>query len=136
MKPFAIFLDDDRSPRQVTWIQLPLVPWTIARDYDIFVSLITKWGLPHYISFDHDLGSEHLADLNEGMKRMLATKQPHDINYDSFKTKTGYHCAKWLIGYCLDNGVELPEYTVHSMNPIGAANITSLLDSFKNRRIK
>ena len=45
-------------------------------------------------------------------------------------------CAKWLIEYCLDNNKNLPEYYVHSANPVGAKNIKSLLDSFKNRRIK
>lgn len=45
--------------------------------------------------------------------------------------KTGYHCAKWLIDYCLDNNEELPKRViVHSMNPYGSRNIKSLFDTY------
>jgi hypothetical protein len=42
-----------------------------------------------------------------------------------------YDCAKWLINYCIDNKKELPaEILIHSMNPVGSANIKSLFDSY------
>ncbi len=48
-----------------------------------------------------------------------------------FIEKTGYHCAKWLIDYCIDNKKELPhEIIVHSMNPYGSRNIKSLFDTY------
>jgi len=50
---------------------------------------------------------------------------------DTFKEKTGYHCAKWLIDYCMDNEKELPKkIIVHSMNPYGSKNIKSLFDTY------
>lgn len=71
--------------------------------FDEFTEFITQNGLPDFISFDHDLG--------EG--------------------KTGYDCAKWLVEFCLDNQLPLPEFVVHSQNPVGKENIESLLNNFK-----
>lgn len=71
--------------------------------YKEFIMLITENGLPDFISFDHDLGLE----------------------------KTGYDCAKWLVEYCLDKNLMLPEFAVHSQNPVGKENIECLLENFK-----
>ena len=49
--------------------------------------------------------------------------------YPSFKEKTGYDCAKWLCDYCVENKLPLPEYFIHSMNPVGRENILSTLKS-------
>ena len=49
--------------------------------------------------------------------------------YSSFKEKTGNDCAKWLSEYCVKNVVPLPDYYVHSMNPVGKENILSTLKS-------
>ena len=137
LSPFAIFLDDERIPSQVTWIELPFYPWTIVRNYNSFVDIIKEHGLPLHISFDHDLGLEHYEDANKGFEMMMKISSgTHCIPYEQFKTKTGYHCALWLIDYCLDNELTLPNFTVHSMNPIGAANIRSLLNSFNAARVK
>ena len=69
-----------------------------------FIQFIIEKGLPGLISFDHDLGEE----------------------------KTGYDCAKFLVEYCLDHHTKLPEYLVHSQNPVGKENIEKLLDNFSN----
>jgi hypothetical protein len=75
-------------------------------------------GVLDIVSFDHDLADEHYKN--------------QDFNYEDEKSeKTGYHCAKWLIDYCLDNEKELPKrIIVHSMNPYGSRNIKSLFDTF------
>ena len=39
--------------------------------------------------------------------------------------------SKWLVEYCLDNDVDLPEYNSHSANPLGRENILSYLTNFK-----
>jgi len=70
--------------------------------YEEFVKFIMENGLPDFISYDHDLG--------EG--------------------KTGYDCAKWLVEYCLENNLSLPEYDLHSQNPVGKENILYLLNNF------
>ena len=50
------------------------------------------------------------------------------------KEKTGYECAIWLVDYCMDNNLKLPNYYCHSMNPVGKDKIVGLLQSFQNSR--
>lgn len=78
------------------------------RTYTEFIHHITEKGLPDFISFDHDLGLE----------------------------ESGYDCALWLVDYCLDNKLALPDFYVHSQNPVGKQNIISLLINFKNNQLK
>lgn len=75
------------------------------RSYAKFVTYITQNGLPDFISFDHDLGLE----------------------------ESGFDCAKWLVNYCLDHQCQLPQFAVHSQNPVGKENILGLLNNFKRR---
>jgi len=70
--------------------------------YIAFVAHITEYGLPDFISFDHDLGLE----------------------------ESGYDCTKWLVDYCLDHQQQLPDFAVHSQNPVGKENIQRLLENF------
>jgi hypothetical protein len=113
---YRLFLDDERMPKQVTWVNLPLGPWVIVRDYDEFVKCIMTNGLPEFVTFDHDLAIEHYIP---------------EVKEEEYTEKTGMDCAKWLVDYCLDNGSKLPNFEVHSKNPAGAANIRSLLQNFK-----
>lgn len=122
---YNLFLDDDRSPQAVTWVELPLVEWVIVRNYDNFVRIITDFELPLRISFDHDLADKHYWEFHR------AKETDGIIHYENLVEKTGYHCAKWLVNYCLDRKLPLPEYYIHSWNDIGAANIKSLLESYK-----
>jgi hypothetical protein len=45
--------------------------------------------------------------------------------------KTGRDAALWLANYCVDNGIPIPVYYVHTLNPDGGANIVSILESAK-----
>ena len=96
------WLDDERDPK----VFLPdrkrndTVIW--IRDYKTFKRRIIEFLLPDVIWFDHDLGEE----------------------------KTGKDCANFLVDYCLDRGVPLPEYHSQSQNPVGKENILKLLDSY------
>lgn len=120
-KPYYIFLDDERFPKHVKWTQIPDLPWTIIRDYNNFKSLIELKGyLPEFITFDHDLALQHYANLCNS-----------ETDYSKYTEKTGYDCAKWLIEYCQINNFKIPDYTVHSLNPVGAKNIINLLENFK-----
>lgn len=132
---YRLFLDDIRNPSDAysyTGFK-PYVEehWKIVRSYDQFVSFITRNyelhdAMPSIIGFDHDLALEHYAP-----------KEHWDDKYDAwaesqgFKEKTGMDCAKWLVEFCMDNNLKLPDYFVHSMNPAGAKNITSLLENYK-----
>ncbi len=115
-----LFLDDIREPADVTWVKMPVgVDWNVVRSYDEFVAFITENGLPTLIAFDHDLGHEY--DVSGGLNTT---------------EMTGYHCAKWVIEYCLDNDLDFPEYRVHSMNVVGKDNIHKLIMSFIMRRTR
>lgn len=94
-----IYLDDERFPKTHGWI--------IIRNYKDFVKWINKYGVPDYISFDHDLG----------------------------KGKDGYDAAKFLGQYCVNNNIPLPEYNVHSANIVGVNNIKNYLLNCKNKKL-
>ena len=121
--PYNLFLDDYRTPSNVVGyahtigLRADLYikhKWDIAIDYNHFVEIIEAKGLPVIVSLDHDLADCHyVGDFSD----------PNE--------KTGMDCAKWLIDYCVDNNKQLPEYYVHSMNPVGRKNIQSLLDNYK-----
>lgn len=130
-----LFLDDIREPEhafdytnQKMFIEQQ---WQVVRNYNEFVAWIENNGLPHFISFDHDLADSHY------------TPEPLWTDYEKSKEwqdaqvhteKTGYECAKWLIDYCIKNGLKCPEYYCHSMNPVGNDKIVGLLRSFSNSR--
>lgn len=119
---YKLFLDDVRRPETTyTYMELPVFlepDWIIVRNYYAFISLIQNAGVPDIIAFDHDLADEHYK------------QQDFDYDREDYE-KTGYHCAKWLIDYCMDNKKELPrEIIVHSMNPYGSKNIKSLFDTY------
>ncbi len=114
---YKLFLDDIRNPKEINWVKLPDGPWVIVRNYNEFVKCIMDKGLPEFVAFDHDLSDEHYGV---------------DPNKSEFIEKTGYHCAKWLIDYCIDNNKLFPNYVVHSMNPIGKMNIMSIVENFKS----
>jgi hypothetical protein len=137
-----IFIDDFRDPKDcLKYMHERIGPdnviydaddWRIIRNYPefeeylYFVRYMDLWNTIEVISFDHDLADGH---YHKSMQR-------GKINYgaDSFMdryNRTGYHCAELLIENCMDYGLKLPPYLVHSMNPVGAANIKGLLDNYK-----
>jgi len=101
---WQLFLDDIRQPSSDDFTQ--------AYTMGDAVKLIQKYGMPSYISFDHDLGSDSVTG------ELLPT---------------GYDLAKWIVENDQNGTVQIPEsfrFTVHSNNPIDAENIRSLLSSY------
>jgi hypothetical protein len=124
-----LFLDDIRVPGDVTWINIDPGPWAIVRSCDEAIDWVKTHGFPEIVSFDHDLGYEEWdTDGTTGI--VIVTS--------AVEEKSGLDFAKWLISRDLDTA-SMPadfRFTVHSMNPIGTANITKLLEnyiSFKKR---
>jgi hypothetical protein len=118
---YRLFLDDVRDLTAVYKEEVYRHPleWVTARNFTSFQEAILNKGLPVFISFDHDLADEHYANP--------ATQH---------REKTGYDCALWLCDYCLGTKQSLPEYKVHSMNPVGKRRIEALLESFSHSHIK
>ena len=120
MNQYYIFLDDVRSPRDVKWVQLPLVPWTIIRNYKEFRTTVWNKGIPEFVAYDHDLSDVHYAiPQSDWATNMVKTQE-----------KTGYDCAKFLCNECMKANVKHPEFVVHSMNPVGADNIRQYIKQF------
>jgi len=95
---YKLWLDDERYPTDGT-------VWVIARNFSDARWYVENYGLPIFISFDHDLGSSKI---------------------------TGMDFCKWLVNYIMDNNLPYNgmEYAVHSANPVGAANIDSYMAQF------
>lgn len=117
-----IFLDDERNPEDVFWIDYPEYKDThIVRRMCDFMFVVISLGkdLVNYdISFDHDIQDfQTFNDKNAG-----------EITLES----TGYDCAKWLCEHALENDIDLSEITfyTHTNNPIGKKNIRTYLDNF------
>lgn len=118
-----LFLDDERRPGQVTWDRdfpcVPICMWNIVRDIYQFKDFIdANLDKIEHIAFDHDLGPDHYP------------KSATDMG-DHSDGKTGLDCAKYLVECCIDRNVKLPNYSVHSMNPVGRENIISYLENFR-----
>ena len=102
-----MFLDDMREPQNDYDV--------IARSFEEAVEFVQKYGIPTFISFDHDLG----VDENENL------------------LPTGYDFAKWLVDMDMDNIYKFPEnftFHVHSANPVGKANIEGYLNNYLKSR--
>lgn len=125
---YNLFLDDSRIPSDV----LAYMPrcqyyvdreWAIVRNYDEFVNTILEKGVPQAVSFDHDLADDHYKIYDRGETI---------LDYSNFTERTGYHCAKWLIEYCIDHNKEIPiAVFIHSRNPVGSKNIESLFTTYE-----
>ena len=132
---YKLFLDDIRTPKMASRVNYveqfkdiyDQPDWVVVRSHDEFVKHITENGLPGLISFDHDLGIEHIKYYFDNGGH----DNPPDPDKGRFEEKTGKDCAKWLVDYCIDNKLELPKYYVHSANPIGRENIINYLENFR-----
>lgn len=106
---YAIFLDDERFPWDVTWVELPPVPhgdFVLIRNQKVFEDVVSQLGIPDYISFDNDLG--------DGMGE-------------------GIFCAQWMVDQVLDGKLAWNpnfQFTVHSKNNQAGPRITGLLNNF------
>jgi len=129
MKDYNLFLDDIRVPEDVfNYTGNPKFlksDWVIVRSYDEFVKYIEENELPDTVSFDHDLADVHydiVDHVDEDYYDLMSAQDE----------KTGYHCAQWMINYCLDNNLNLPNTIyIHSMNGVGARNIDSLFTTYR-----
>lgn len=136
MREKWIYLDDIRTPEETEEIE-----WTVVRSFHDFVDRVSEIGLDSIdgISFDHDLGPQ-------AMKEYFQNVQPnYRLNYENIEELTGYHACKWLVEHYYEKNpdrltmerpekkafhFEFPKLTVHSANPIGAANIIGYLNNF------
>lgn len=110
---YKLYLDDLRYPDLHE-------DWRIARNYHDAVWMVKNYGMPYFISFDHDLADVHYI-IGETAG---AAHSPREF--------TGYDFAKWFCQWVMDNDVDLSgfDYWVHSANPVGAENIRRYMANF------
>lgn len=106
MRMKKLFLDDIRTVDMVYDPSL-IVEFDVVRTYKEFVQYIQKNGLPHFISFDNDLGLDESGEV----------------------APDGYAAAKWLV---YESGLDMSNLTfkVHSANPVAAEQIRGLLNNY------
>lgn len=100
---WKLFLDDERYPPDDDGFSYL---WRIARNVDDAMYYIRTCGMPDFMSLDHDLG---------------------------YGKMTGMDFVKTLTWWCDRRGISptAVNYYVHSMNPVGAENMRSYLESWK-----
>lgn len=99
-----MYLDDLRTPIEEFDV--------IVRSYENAIVHIKRYGVPNFISFDHDLGIE--------TDRITLKKSAYDL-------------AKWIVFNDINNNFRLPKnftFKVHSQNPLGKRKIENLLNSY------
>lgn len=130
---YKLFLDDMRQPEECAAYMYRRIgkenpvyldkDWVVVKDYPSFENYILEHGCPTLVSFDHDLADDHY-----GFER--ASEEDWKEYYkDPEREKTGYDCALFLQSYCDILKIDIPRYYIHSMNPVGTANIQALLRS-------
>lgn len=105
---WKLFLDDDAGKPDMEAFRNPPIGetgWKVAHSSLEAIHLIGAFGVPSYISFDHDLGMKANGSEDTAMEV---------INYLS----TYYYDA-------------VIDYDVHSQNPRGKLNIISKMDSWR-----
>lgn len=103
MSCWKLFIDDIRNP--------PDDSYAVARSVIEAQLMISFYGMPNFISFDHDLGIDESGDI----------------------LPSGYDLAKWIVEMDMNGAIVLSDsfdFTIHSMNPIGAGNIRAYLDNY------
>lgn len=135
---YSLFLDDQRIPEDAfkfdwdfSYLQMN---WIVVRNYDQFTRHIEKQfrhgKFPKTISYDHDLGLEHIQYYFDNGGH----ENPPDPAEAIFTEKTGMDCAKWLVNFCMDHNLKLPGFKVHSKNVCGKDNILGILSNFKKHQ--
>jgi hypothetical protein len=97
-----LFLDDVRNVDDV-YPDLNHDWYKVARTTEEAKALVGEFGVPLFMSLDHDLGAE---DTSLEFLKWLANERTINWNED------------------------VPDYKVHSANPVGAKNIISFMDSW------
>ena len=108
----GLFLDDERNPEDVTWIDYPeSIDWKVVRSYREFFYEFHRSAF-QVISFDHDI---------------------QDYNHRGVEL-TGYTVLRAMLGTFLTTSPELytfPEQVFfHTQNLIGKENMESYWNNF------
>lgn len=91
-----LYIDDLRDPP-------PDRDWIVCRSSQEALDRIDEMGMPHFVSFDHDLGEDDTT--------MVFLRR--------------------LVNEVWDGVTPPPDYQIHSANPVGSQNIRSFMESWR-----
>ena len=107
---YNLFIDDERVPYNPS-------EWVVVRTSQEAIKYVEVHGMPQRLTLDHDLGM------------ISALSDENDKTYIVEDTVMIF--LKWLSRTYWDGEAAIPEYTVHSANPVGRNNIQSYMESWK-----
>lgn len=135
-----LFIDDERLPKEVTWVQYPAdTQFEVIRDAETFVDFMQKvkaGNLPKVVSFDHDLQLEYASEA-EVPECIVDYADHHEISNRwevTGKTMLEYLIDKLLTMY--DAGeidaedIKQIQVFFHTQNPVGRKNMEALWNGF------
>lgn len=108
---YKLFLDDERMPSGVDWVDLPTRVdghWVIVRDFWEFKEVIRERGIPEFVSFDYVL-------INSPNPRARESRF------------TGKDCAEYLAMCCMREDRPFPPHTIHTSDPEFARKIAEVI---------
>ncbi|TXH10256.1 MAG: hypothetical protein E6R04_05655 [Spirochaetes bacterium] len=108
-----LFIDDERDPSFIPQDILQNIisqhgQPIIARSVQECIDIAYKTH-PTFISFDHDLGANPITGKSETVIEFLNP----------------------FLYHCINNNLPIPNFSIHSQNPVGTTNISSLIHSAK-----
>lgn len=122
-----LYLDDLHSPKQklnrLTLKHFKRIVW--VTNYPSFVEWIYENGLPDAVSFDHDLHKSQYAPEEHWVGTYRIWRKQNKSTFP-----TGTDCAKFLVKYCQREDIQLPIWSVHSLNPIGSLELSTVLMNY------
>lgn len=124
-----IFLDDERTPRDVTWVGLSdPEEYQIARNFQEFRDLVRmalKAGYIPEVSFDHDLQDFHRVSEILGDPDLLANVKAYGkptLEDPDLYEMTGMSCMNYLCNAVLAHRrheeAAMVFHTFHTKNPV------------------
>lgn len=135
-----LFIDDERQPKDVTWVQYPEdCEFEVIRDAETFVDFMQKvkaGNLPKVVSFDHDLQLEYGSEA-EVPECIVDFADYHEVS--NRWEVTGKTMLEFMIDRLLDlfdaaeidaDDIEAIQVYFHTQNPVGRKNMEALWNGF------
>ena len=118
-----LWLDDQRDPHR----EFPPVDMNIVwvKSYEEFCDYLKHNPMPEMVDFDHDLSPEQYAPQEHWVGTYRKWRQENP-----YTSRTGRDCAMFLCYMCCKLKRQLPQWQIHSHNPIGAYEITEVLMAY------
>ena len=123
-----LWLDDQRDPN-VYFKKPKLNSGAWVRNNDFYQNNIFNQYTPNFV-WVKNLKEFSNYIINNGLPQVISFD--HDIKPKGFQGKheNGADCAQWLVSYCLENNLSLPQCFVHSANKSKRVNVENILGIF------